>query len=128
MTSPLFCGRTKNYKKITKASQQSYKRQKTKAKLNATEIDRINDYEDQSILRQELEQEKEELKVELAELNVQYDALKDEVLKVKDKNDDLKEENQELKRQVDALEQEVENGAKRFDDYKKRVKTLGNEM
>jgi FtsZ-binding cell division protein ZapB len=102
--------------------------QETKAKLKTAEIDRINDFEDQNILRQELVQEKAELKVELAELDIQYDALKDEVEEVKDENDDLKEVNQELKRQVKGLEQEVKKGVKSFDAYKKRVRALGNEM
>jgi predicted nucleic acid-binding Zn-ribbon protein len=95
--------------------------QATKAKLNTTEIDRINEWEDQNIVRLELESEKEELKGELKELDDMYDKLKDE-------NEDLREENEELKRKVEGLEREVETGVKRFEEYKDRVRVLGNDV
>jgi hypothetical protein len=73
--------------------------QATKAKLNTTEIDRINEWEDQNIVRCELESGKEELKGELKELEDVYDMLKEEVVvEVKDENEDLREENEGLKR------------------------------
>jgi chromosome segregation ATPase len=109
--------------------------QATKAKLNTTEIDRISEWEDQNIVRLELESEKEELKGELKELDDMYDKLKDEVVEVKDEvvevkdeNEDLREENEGLKRKVEGLEREVETGVKRFEDYKDRVRVLVNDV
>jgi FtsZ-binding cell division protein ZapB len=50
------------------------------------------------------------------------------VVEVKDENEDLKEESEGLKRKLEVLEQEVESGVKAFDEYKGRVRALGNEV